>query len=142
MREENKRVYYVAKPSKSEDEYGAVFNDGYNRIAIYSDLISDRRGESDDIEKFGAYDSQKMFIVHDDNDGATPDIALGDGVFIDALDELEQLALVGFGTVGHMVVGGAEKVHKPQYTVERVQEFRTKHIYTLTKAVDQYASNG
>ena len=128
MREENKRVYYVAKPSKTEDEYGAAFNNGYGNIAMYCDLVSDRRGESDEIAKFGAYDTQKMFIVHDDNDGATPDIALGDGVW---LDELPTGYTLESTSIDH-----------PQYTVERVQSFRTKHSYTLTKAVDQNASNG
>lgn len=136
MREDNKRTYYVGKPQKSEDEYGVAFTDGYNELSQYTDLVSDRRGESDSIEKFGVAESQSLYIVHDDNDGATPDISIRDGVWLD--NPAPASALVGYGEVDHMIVE-SEQILPPQYIVDRIQGFRTKHIFVLEKAVVDHA---
>lgn len=121
MRDENKRAYYVAKRVTETDEYGTVFASTYAAAVAYSDVISDRRGESEDIEKFGERPVDRAYIVHDENDDETArDIALNDGVWLD-----------GAPTEAN--------ANKPPYIVENVQAFGRKHVYTIRKAVDANA---
>ena len=115
MRDENKRTYFVARKQTTTDEYGAVFTTGYTTPVEYADVISDRRGESSDTEKFGERITDKMYIVHDDNDDETErDILLNDGVWLDTAPAV---------------------VDKPPYIVENVQLFGRKHVFTIGKAV-------
>lgn len=119
MRDENKRTYYVAHKLTRTDAHGTVFKVGYSALVEYVDVISDRKGESEDIEKFGIRPNDRAYIVHDDNDDDdVRDIQLNDGVWIDE----EPVSATN-----------------PPYEVENVQMFGRKHVYTIRKAVDANA---
>ena len=113
MRDENKRAYYVAKRVTETDEYGTVFASTYAAAVEYSDVISDRRGESEDIEKFGERPVDRAYIVHDENDDETAR----------DIDSAPTEA----------------NANRPPYIVENVQAFGRKHVYTIRKAVDANA---
>ena len=122
MRDENKRTYYVARKQTQTDDYGTVFDTGYGTAVEYLDVISDRKGESEDIEKFGIRPNDRVYIVHDNNDDeAERDIELNDGVWLDNAP--------------------AAGDQKPPYFVENIQRFGRKSIYTIQKAVNANAEN-
>ena len=132
MRDENKRDYFVGRPNKTEDEYGVVFNNGYISLTRYADLVSDRKGESDSIEKFGSAVDDVLYIVHDDNDGETPDVSIRDGVWLS--NPAPASSLADYAVVGQAVLGSTATL-PPEYIVDKIQGFRTKHIFVLIKAV-------
>jgi hypothetical protein len=118
MRDENKRVYYIAPPNKDEDEWGTVFHNGYAPLSSYTDLVNEN-ALSEDTEKFGIRSTERVQIVHDDNDGELPNIAVGYAAWLEEPTPDEN-----------------EVYQTPHYIVDSVQSFGRKHVYILKRAVD------
>lgn len=118
MRDENKRTYYVGKPQKSLDGYNATSIVGYSELTEYQDVVNEN-AESSENDKFGTRDIERVRIVHDDNDGDTPNVEVNDAVW------LEQPAVDASGYY-----------RKPPFIVESVQTFGRHHAFTLKRTVN------
>lgn len=119
MRDENKSDYWVARPVKTTDAYNATFISGYFPLLYYRDLVHEGAIGTDN-EKFGDKDTETVRIVHDNNDGAKPDIKPNDGVWLEE-------PLMGLHE---------EYYQKPPFIVDTVQSFGRKNVYVLKRTVE------
>lgn len=118
MRDEIKAAYYVGKSVKDTDAYNMTAVTGYQPLTEYFDVINEN-AESVENGKFGDRQNERVRIAHDDNDGATPNIAVNDGVWLE-----------------RPTADANGKYQKPPFIVESVQGFGRKHVYVLKRTVN------
>lgn len=118
MRDELKRTYYVGKPVKNTDSCNAVFIMGFSDLAAYADRVNENT-VSFETEKYGDRTTQRPTIAHDDNDGAVPNIAVDDGVWL----EQPTADLEGV-------------YHNPPFLVDSIQAFGRKHVFVLKRTLE------